>query len=262
MLTYARLVRPETPTEAYELFAKNKMAVFMGGACWLRLGQRNWPTMIDLSGTGLRYIKNEEDAFIIGAMSTQGDVERYEPFQTFAKGMLVQAVQAILGVQFRNCATFGASVAAKFGFSDIIPTLLALEAKVHLCGAGIISLEEYLTHKYRDLLLEVIIPKKEIPAAAEALRKSQSDFPYLTGAVNCVDGKWHIFVGTRPGPAVLAVKASTLLSTKGLDSIDEAAETCADEVFFETNSHATADYRKAMTEGMVKRLVKEVAAWK
>lgn len=262
MLTYAKLLRPETPAEAYEIFAKNKMAVFLGGGCWLRLGKRNWPTVIDLSGTGLRYIEEDEQEYRIGAMSTQGDVERYEPFQTFAKGILVKSVQPILGVQFRNCATFGASVASKFGFSDIIPTLLALEAKVHLQNAGIMPLSEYMANKTRDLLLEVCIPKTTIAVAAEALRKSQSDFPYLTGAVNCTKEGWHVYIGTRPGPAVLAKKASAILTDKGVAGAAEAAQICAEEVYFETNSHASEDYRKAMTQGMVLRLAKEVAAWK
>ena len=86
--------------------------------------------VIDLSGLGLRYIEEDDAEFRIGAMATQRDVEAYEPFQTFANGAFPKAVKDILGVQFRNMATMGGSVAARFGFSDIIPLLLALQAEV------------------------------------------------------------------------------------------------------------------------------------
>ena len=58
-----------------------------------------------MSGLGLDYIREEDDYYAIGAMATQGDVERFAPFQTYAKGLLVKAVHPILGVQFRNMAT-------------------------------------------------------------------------------------------------------------------------------------------------------------
>lgn len=46
----------------------------------------------------------------------------------------------IVGVQFRECATFGGSVWGRFGFSDILTGLLALDCEVELAEAGRIPL--------------------------------------------------------------------------------------------------------------------------
>lgn len=262
MLSYMQLYQPKTLEEAYTLMMKNKMAPLLGGGCWLRLGTKRWPAVIDLSSLYLRYIREEEEAFHIGAMATQGEVERHPGLQALQQGVLIKAIKPILGVQFRNCATIGGSIASRFGFSDIIPALLACGAEVLLYQGGRMSLEDYLTYKEKDILVEVIIPKKDYPIAIEALRKSASDFPHLTAAVSKDEKGWHVWVGCRPGVAKSAKEAEALLNEKGLEAIKEASEMVAQELLFQTNSHASKEYRQAMTVKMVYRLLQEVATWK
>ena len=224
MLMFMQVQQPKTVEEAHALMVKQKMAPILAGGCWTRLGNRKWPMVIDLSELGLRYIEEDETEYRIGAMATQRDVEVYEPFKTFCRGVLPNAVKDILGVQFRSMATMGGSVAAKFGFSDIIPALLALQAEVRLFEAGRMPIEQYLTYGTRDLLLEII--------------------------------------GCRPGKPALATKACQLINEKGLDALDEAVTLIQEELSFQSNSHAGAEYRLEMAKNMFKRLVKEVAQWK
>lgn len=261
MLMYRQVLEPSTLEEAQGMMEKNKWAPLLAGGCWIGLGTRKFPAVIDLSKLGLRYIKEEADAFLIGAMATQGDVENFEPFQTFGKGILPKAVHTILGVQFRNMATMGGSVAARFGFSDIIPALLALDAEVELFGKGRMPIKEYLNFKEKAILVEIVIPKKEQPVAALAFRKSVSDFPYLTGSVSINETGCHIYVGGRPSRAVEAVEAGRLFTEKGMDALEECAALAAEEVKFQTNSHSSAEYRQAMAKVMVKRLLQEVSRW-
>ena len=262
MLMFMQVQQPKTVEEAHALMVKQKMAPILAGGCWTRLGNRKWPMVIDLSELGLRYIVEDETEYRIGAMATQRDVEVYEPFKTFCRGVLPKAVKDILGVQFRSMATIGGSVAAKFGFSDIIPALLALRAEVRLFEAGRMPIEQYLTYGTRDLLLEIIVPKQEVPVAIEALRKSTSDFPYLTGSVRLDDQGYSVYIGCRPGKPALATKACQLINEKGLDALDEAVALIQEELSFQSNSHASAEYRLEMAKNMFKRLVKEVAQWK
>lgn len=262
MLRYMKLLQPTTPEEAYDLAVKNKLAPLLAGGCWLRLGKRRWPSVIDLSGLPLRYIKETDTEFCIGAMATQGDVERYPAFQDWNGGILITTVQSILGVQFRNIATMGGSVAARFGFSDILPTLAALKAKVVLYKGGTMGILEYLTYTERDVLLEIRIPKATVPVATIALRKSVSDFPFLTGSMRKDETGYHVYIGCRPAQICEAVKAGQILTTGGLDAVTAAGEAAAQEVSFQTNSHASATYRAAMAKVLVKRLAQEVAAWK
>lgn len=262
MIMFMQLQQPKTLEEAHALFIKNKMAPLLAGGGWLRLGKRRWPLVIDLSGLELNYIREEETEFAIGAMATQRQVETYEAFSTFCGGILPAAVRPILGVQFRNIATMGGSVASRYGFSDILPTLCALNAEVVLFEAGRMPIQDYLSFKGRDLLVEIVIPKREAPVAAEALRKSASDFPMLTGSIRKDGGVYSIYVGARPGIVMKAEQASVLLTERGASVAKEAAKLGAEEISFQTNSMCSAEYRRAMTYKMVLRLIEEVESWK
>lgn len=263
MLLFNNLLRPTSLEEAYQMAIKHKFAPLLAGTCWTRLGRRIHPFAIDLSGLGLDYIRQEGSEIVIGAMATQAAVEKDPSLQALCGGVLPKAVHEILGVQFRNMATMGGSVAAKFGFSDIIPTLLALHADVILVQGGRMTLEEYVNnYKARDILVEIRIPHQEVPIAIEALRISRGDFPLLTGAVARHGHNYEVYIGTRPGPAVLATKASALLTQEGAEAAKKAGDLVAEELVFQSNSHASGQYRASMASNMVQRLVKEVAQWK
>ncbi|MDU2117440.1 MAG: FAD binding domain-containing protein [Veillonella sp.] len=226
MLAFMKVLQPKTVEEAYELATKNKTAPMLAGGCWLRLGRRTWPSVIDMASLDLRYVREEDKEFVIGAMATQGDVERFEPLQQFCGGAVVKGVKEILGVQFRNTATMGGSVASKFGFSDIIPALLAVHADIVTFKGG---------------------------------RMSRGDFPLLTGALRHDEKGVELYIGTRPGVPQLAVKASALLSEKGLSAAKEAGQLASEELVYQSNSHASKEYRMEMVKAMVQRLAKEVA---
>ena len=126
------------------------------------------------------------------------------------RGAVVRGIKEILGVQFRNMATMGGSVASKFGFSDIIPALLAVHADIVTYKGGRMSMKDYMNYRERDILVEIRIPKREVPVAVEALRISRGDFPYLTGSIRRDDTNYEVYIGTRPGAPQLAEKASAL----------------------------------------------------
>ena len=255
MLAFMKVLQPKTVEEAYELATKNKTAPMLAGGCWLRLGRRTWPAVIDMASLDLRYVREEDNEFAIGAMATQGDVERFEPLQQFCGGAVVKGVKEILGIQFRNTATMGGSVASKFGFSDIIPA----HADIVTFKGGRMSMQDYMKYRERDILVEIRIPKVEVPVAVEALRISRGDFPVLTGAIRRDDKGVELYIGTRPGVPQLAEKASALLSEKGLAAAKEAGQLASEELVYQSNSHASKEYRMEMVKAMVQRLVKEVA---
>ncbi|WP_273419940.1 FAD binding domain-containing protein [Veillonella caviae] len=259
MLAFLKVLQPKTVEEAFEMATKNKTAPMLAGGCWLRLGRRTWPAVIDMAGLDLRYVREEDNEFVIGAMATQGDVERFEPLKQFCGGVVVSGVKEILGVQFRNMATMGGSVASKFGFSDIIPALLAVHADVVTFKGGRMSIQDYMNYRERDILVEIRIPNKPVPVAIEALRISRGDFPYLTGSIRRDGSQYEVYIGTRPGAPQLATQASAVLSEKGVDGIAEAAQLASEELVYQKNSHASKEYRMEMVKSMVRRLVKEVA---
>mgnify|MGYP003486363071 CR=1 FL=1 len=76
MLTIKNYVKAESLEQAYELNQKRSAKV-LGGTLWLKMGNRNVQTAIDLSNLGLDKIEETEDAFKIGAMTTLRQIEKH-----------------------------------------------------------------------------------------------------------------------------------------------------------------------------------------
>ena len=67
MLKIKEYVKAESLEEAYKLNQKKSSCV-LGGMIWLKMGNRNVGTAIDLSGLGLDEIEETEEEFRIGCM--------------------------------------------------------------------------------------------------------------------------------------------------------------------------------------------------
>lgn len=261
MFTIHDLVQPLTIKEAYQALTANSNSTVLGGCAFLRLGSQKIGTAIDLSKLDLDYIKELPDYIEIGAMTTFRAVETNPVLIELFNGLLPKAVSYIMGVQFRNIATVGATVYAKYGFSDLITPLLALDTEVELYKGGRMPLEEFLDKPHKqDILTRIFIKKNERKAAYHNLRNSATDYPILNAAVSNLHDQWRIVVGARPQKAKIAPKASEVLS-KGnlnLETIDFAAGVAVGELSFGTNMRGTEEYRRAMCKVLVKRAVTEV----
>ena len=109
MLRIREYRRVESLEEAYELNQKKTNRI-IGGGLWMKIGDRNLMTAIDLSGLGLDQISETEDEFVIGCMATLRDLEVHPGLNAYTDGAVKQSVCHIVGVQFRNCATVGGSI--------------------------------------------------------------------------------------------------------------------------------------------------------
>ncbi len=203
VLQFKNYARPETVEEAYELLRKGRMNRVLGGGVWLRLQDRRISTVIDLSACGLDKIEETEDSFVIGSMVTLHQLETHAAFNDATCHVFEHAVRDIVGTQMRNCATVGGSVFGRFGFSDVLTALLALDCEVELAGAGVVSLASFVNMPYeRDVLAHVIVHKHDYAASFAAVRRSATDFPVLNVCAARWDG-WHVAVGARPTRARL-----------------------------------------------------------
>ena len=66
-----------------------------------------------------------------------------EGLSHYTEGAVKDAFRHIVGVQFRNLATVGGSLFGRFGFSDVLTLLLALDCDVELYKGGIMSIQEF-----------------------------------------------------------------------------------------------------------------------
>jgi len=261
VFTMLDLVQPDTIAEAYQVLTANKSSTVLGGCAFLRLGSQKIGTAIDLSKLNLDYIKELDEHIEIGALTTFRAVETSPLLDDYFNGVLSKSVSYIMGVQFRNIATVGATVYAKYGFSDLITPLLALDTEVELFKGGRMPLDQYLAQSStKDILTSILIKKSPRKAVYHNIRNSATDYPILNVAVSNLHDGWRIVVGARPQRAKIAPIASEKLSQENPspEIIDQAANMAAKELSFGTNIRGTAEYRKAICQVLVKRAVTEV----
>lgn len=250
MVRFKNYVKAESLEEAYTLNQK-KSSVIGGGMMWLKVQNRVKMTLVDLSGLGLDGIEETKEEFSIGAMCTLRQLERHEGLDAYFNGIFKECTRSIVGVQFRNGATVGGSVFGRFGFSDIITCLLALDTYVELYRGGLLSLEEFCRMKYdRDILVRILIKKDGRKAAYSSQRISRTDFPIIACCAARKEGKLYVSVGARPARAELVV----LEETKDCKR-EELARKASEGFRYGTNMRGSADYRKHLAEIYIRRLM-------
>lgn len=262
MYTINQYVKVTSLEEAYELNQK-KANLILGGSLWMRLGQRTIQTAIDLSKLGLDKIEETEDAFRIGCMVTLRQIEISAKISALSQGAIKESLRHIVGTQFRNCATIGGSVFGRFGFSDILTILLALDTEVELYKGGIVSLAEFIDRpKDNDILSHIIIKKSKRKTMYSSFRLSATDFPVLTCAMSRgEDGKIRTVIGARPNKAMLLPAFDEFLSGENIrEKINAYADLIESQPIYGANRRGSAQYRRALAGILVKRMLPEILA--
>ena len=243
LLTIKNYVKVNSLEEAYELNQKRSAKV-LGGTLWLKMGNRNVQTAIDLSNLGLDKIEETDEAFKIGAMATLRQIEKHESLNAYTDGAVKECVRHIVGTQFRNCATVGGSIFGRFGFSDVLTCFLAMDAYVELYPTGIVSLEEFAKSPYgNEILVSLIVKKKPMKIAYETIRRQATDFPVIAVAVAKWDEKYHVSVGARPAKAAVVTTGE----------VEDAAE-IAGKFTYGSNLRGSAEYRQHVAGVLIRRL--------
>ncbi|TJX13503.1 FAD-binding protein [Tissierella creatinini] len=263
MITFGDYIQPKSVDEAYESLISKKSARLIGGGCFLRMGNRRIGLAIDLSQAGLDYIKDAGEEIEIGAMTSLRSFETSELLKEHFGYMIGDSVKHIIGVQLRNIATIGATVYSKYGFSDPITALLALDADICLYQGGRMALGDFLKevgHR-RDVLEKIIIKKSNKRGSFQTLRNSQVDYAILSVAVVDDEKGIRISIGARPGRAALAIKAMEYINSKGLceEIASKAGEIAAEELHYGSNNRGSGAYRKELSKILVKRALLEVS---
>lgn len=259
MLKINQYVKAQSLKEAYELNQARNSRV-MGGMMWMRLGSANVQTMIDLSDLGLDQIEETDHVFRIGAMCTLRTLEQDAGLKELFGEAIADSVRQIVGVQFRNQATVGGSIYGRYGFSDVLTCLLALDTFVELYNGGTIRLSEFVNRKPdNDILVSIIIRKSERKVRYLSVRRSATDFPVLTCAVvtGMVHGKecWYFSVGARPMKARMLEKEWETSKDMTEETIADYAKQVAEEFTYQSNMRGSAAYRKHLAEVLIKRAV-------
>lgn len=259
MITIQNYVRAQSLEEAYELNQKKRNRI-VGGMLWLKTSTASVGTAIDLTDLGLNKIEENEEEFSIGAMTTLRQIELHEGLNAYTQNAVRKAVQDIIGVQFRNLATVGGSLWGRFGFSDVLTVFMAMDSYVELYKGGVIALSDFAKMKAdRDILVRLIIKKKPLQVAYQAMRIQKTDFPVLTCCAAMVDGKMKMTVGARPNKAVLVTDEKGILSDGlTLDAVEKMAQEAAQTVPTGGNIRGSAAYRTHLVKVLSSRALCEI----
>jgi len=163
---------PTTVDEALAALAKgSNVKVLAGGQSllpMLRLRMASPSTLVDLNKVaGLRGVRDDGDAIVIGAMTTHDDVTR-EPLVLQHALLLAKTTQTVADPQVRHRGTLGGSVSHADPAQDTPAALLALDASMVIAGpngrrtvpAAAFFKDLFTTDiNEGELLVEVRVPK-------------------------------------------------------------------------------------------------------
>ncbi len=212
---------------------------------WVRMGNKEYDTVIDISGLVSNGITETDEEFVIGSMMSLRNLEQNEALNAYSNGALKDALKGIVGVQFRNMATLGGSLYGRYGFSDVLTFFMAFDTYVSLYKGGIVPLFEYAKQKPdRDIIKEIIVKKKEVKALTKSVRISKTDFPVLCMTLCKTKDDYTLSVGARPGRAV------ALKSKNG--------EFDLESLVFGSNYRGSADYRRMIANNLLTLALKEI----
>lgn len=256
--------RAASVEEAYELIQKSRQNVILGGCTFLRKTGRNIGIAVDLQDCGLDYIRETETEIRIGAYTCFRDLETSARLHELYGDVFREVFKHLIGVQLRNHITIGGHVYSRFGFSDLIPVLLSLNARVKLYRGGELSLNAFMREDIRtvkgDVLTEVILPKEGRKAVVQMARSSYNDYSIFCMAASRTKNDWVIAAGVLPGRAMLAEKTMERLKgvTLSEDQIEQLAMEITGEFRFGNNFRASGEYREALCGVFARRALERL----
>ncbi|MDY0317093.1 MAG: FAD binding domain-containing protein [Candidatus Izemoplasmatales bacterium] len=255
-------LKPKSLDEAFEVLSASSNNRIIGGGAWIKISLKKVDTLISLEELDLNYIKEENDFYEIGSMTSLRDLEVHDGIKSLASGILSQAISNIMGVTVRNIATIGGSVMGKFAFSDLLGVLQVLDAELVFYQMGIVSVEDFvnMTKIPKDILLAIKIKKQTGKAYFKKIAITHLDFSILNMAITNSKGL-KIAVGSRPNIAIRARRTEVFLNGKKAitdDLINEAIDLAMDEIKLGDNSRGSKDYRELLMKTYLKRAIREV----
>lgn len=256
MLTIQNYVMAESLSQAYELNQKKSNRI-IGGMLWLKMSQLRVQNAIDLSHLGLDTIEESEQEYRIGCMVTLRQLELHPGLNALTGGAVRESVRHIVGVQFRNLATVGGSLYGRYGFSDVLTILLALNARVELHAGGILPLAEYARMpKDRDILVHILVPRQPLACTYLSVRKTRTDFPVLTLALTRREEGFAATIGARPGRAITVNDSEQLLcGSLTEDKVRAFADFVQTQTPTGSNMRGSAEYRQHLAGVLTRRAV-------
>jgi aerobic carbon-monoxide dehydrogenase medium subunit len=211
------------------------------------------------------------DALTIGSTLPLRRIELDPAVRARVPG-LYESVRAVGGPALRHRATIGGNLARAAPASDLIPTLLALDAEVDLLGpdgARRVPVDRFVLGARRTALLpgelirSVGLPEGRPSAYLWQRVRPSNDISQIAVAVAYAPGErsWRVAVGgVPPRPALVPEAAAALTgpAPSGAEA-ERAGEAAARHAPIVADKRASEEYRRQLAGTLVRRAVALVA---
>lgn len=275
MLRPFAYLAPDSLAEAIDLYRTRDNAKYLAGGTALLLalerGQTTAETIIDLKRIKqLRGIEiTAESELKIGALVTMGEIIRSNLVASHAP-VLTQTAKLMATPQVRNLGTIGGNIASGLAAADLLTTLLALNASLHVAtstGEERIPLSDFMIRaevsKSREtsIITAVIIPLGEGRATYQKLMlRSAADISLANVAiwVQTLSGVMtdvRIVAGGCDGRPARLHDAEAVLRSQTITSkfVDYASLIATETATQTSDSRASEAYRRRMVGVLTRR---------
>src|SRR5918999_6150450 len=227
----------------------------------------------------LRGIAREDDALVLGALTTYAEIRRSPVVAEFLPA-LVECAATIGAAQIQNRGTIGGNVINASPAGDTLPILLAAGAELVLgsaAGERTVPAAEFWTG-YRqtarrddELLLHVRIPlpaDRQVRFRKVGTRRAQAISKVVMALAwhGADGGAWsdvRVALGSAAATTIRAPRTEEVL--EGADptreTADRAASVLAEEIQPIDDVRSTADYRRAVASRVLHRLIRDEGGW-
>jgi len=185
-------------------------ALLAGGVDLARSARGDLEGLIDITGIGLSYVREDGGALRIGATTTLTELLESKGARDYLAGFLGEVLRQVAVTPLRNQATIGGAVVSAHPWADIPTALVALGAEVRWVGEReeLAPVEELYRQRFRAIFRDAVLTEIRLPAwegafAFEKLVRSAYDIALLNCAcgLGIEDGKiaWaRVAVGATP----------------------------------------------------------------
>lgn len=253
--------RPASAAEAIQLKSRlGPGAVFLAGGTEVNNLHAPRPTaLIDLAGLGLDRIETTQNGLRIGARVTfQQLIEHQE-----VPGFLKTAAYQMANRNIRNVATVGGQLGANKSCADLIPALLAAEARVVLADREM-PVEAFLTGA-PELIIAIIVPTTNRTFGLASHSRTASDISIVTAAASLtLDGDMlrqpMLAIGGVAPHVVRLHEVEKSLDGKPLPSPEHLESLIAGAVHPIDDLRGSAAFKRQIAAVLGARIVKAAAA--
>jgi aerobic carbon-monoxide dehydrogenase medium subunit len=274
--------RPTTVDEALQAVADGgeDVKILAGGQSLIpvmRLRLAAPETVVDLTRVAeLRGVREEDDAIVIGAMTTHSDVLS-DPLIARWAPLIAKATETVADRQVRHRGTFGGALAHADPAGDLPAVALALDAQFVIAGLNgrrtVPAAEffvDYLTTALEEgeLLVEIRIPKLQGAWGMHYEKFNRVAQAWSIVAVAAMVRREGNVIAearvglTNMGPTPLrasAVEAALVGVPATREAVTAAAEHAAEGTSPSSDLNAQADYRQHLATVLTRRAVTAAA---